>query len=306
MSATVFFNSASELATLGNTFLVSSVATDPTTVSLTVTSPANVVTTYTYAGALITRTSAGVFTKDIACDEDGEWQYVWTGTGAASDVVAGTWTVFETDLGKLYCPIRTIKSRLGITGTTDDLELHAACFAVSRWIEGYCERLFWRSTSTPRTFVPGRDIYCLKLPVYCDLVSVTSLKTDTAADGTFATTWSASDYQLLPYNTAAAPEQLPYNEIRAIGSRTFPWLYPAALRGIPGRRDLIQVTGVWGWPKVPYGIRQGAAIIVADTFKLKDSAFGVEGGADFTTTIGENRRAMKFIDQYKRNAMLVA
>lgn len=297
MTAAVFFDSTSELATLTNTFSVAGTPTNPTSVVLTITSPSDVVTTPAPTSA-----GSGVYSADITCDEDGEWQYEWVGTGVATDTEVGTWHVFETDLGKLYCPIRTIKSRLGIVNSTDDLELHASCFAVSRWIEGYCERLFWRSTSaTVRTFEPT-GAYRLDLPEYCDLVSVTTLKTDPAADGTFATTWSASDYQLLPYNPDAAPERKPYTDIEAVGAHTF----PSCSSGPGRRRNLIQVTGVWGWPKIPYGIRQGAAILVADTFKLKDAAFGIEGGADFSTTIGENRRAMKFIDPYRRNGMLVA
>lgn len=301
MSATVFFTSASELATLSNTFLVSAVATDPTTVSLTITSPTNVLTTYTYAGAQITRTSAGVYTKDITCDEDGEWQYKWIGTGTAVDTAIGTWHVQETDLGKLYCPIESLKSRLDISTTGSDFELHAACFAASRWVEQYTERVFWRTASAARTFEPT-SLYCVTLPAFCDLVSVSAVKTDSGYDGTFATTWSASDYQLLPHNTYAAPEQLPYNEVRAVGSYNFPawWALPRT------RRDTVQITGIWGWPKVPPAIRQAAAIIAADTYKLKDAPFGVAGQGEFTVNVGENRRAQRLLDPYRRFPMLVA
>jgi hypothetical protein len=293
MSTSVFFSSASELATITNTFSVGGVGTNPTTVTVTITSPTGVVTT-----PAATSLGSGAYTVDVTCDEDGEWQYEWVGTGAAVDTAVGTWFVNEIDLGKLYCPIATIKSRLNITHNNSDAELHAACFAVSRWVEGYTERLFWRTdTAVARTFEPTSS-GCLELPEYCDLVSITSVKTDTAGDGTFATTWSASDYQLLPYNPDAAPERRPYTDLKAVGSQSFP------LGG--RRRNSVQITGVWGWPKVPYGIRQGTAILVADTFKLKDTAFGIEGGADFSTSLGENRRAMKFIDQYRRNGVLVA
>jgi hypothetical protein len=298
VSATVFFNSASELATLTNTFAVNGVNTNPTGVTLTVTSPTNVVTT-----PVTSNPSTGIYTADVTCNEEGEWEYVWAGTGAAADTVAGSWTVYDTALGNLYCPIQAVKSRLGITNNNSDYELHAACFAVSRWIEEYTERVFYRSLSASRTFVP-RDLYCLRLPEFNDLVSVTSLKTDTAGDGSFALAWNAADYQLLPYNPSAAPEQRPYTEIRAVGGLTFPALYAYA---VPRRRDVVQVTGIWGWPKVPYGVRQAALILAADTFKLKDAPFGIEGSPDFgATTVGENRRAMKFLDPYRRNSALVA
>lgn len=297
--ATVFFDSTSELATLSNTFSVDGTATDPTTVSLVVTDPLGAATTYTYAGGEITRTGTGAYRKDIPCSEPDEWQYVWTGTGTASDTIPGTWTVFETDLGRLYCPIRTLKSRLSIPHDDADYELHAACFAASRWIEQHCERVFWRTTSTARTFVPD-DCYTVKLPEFCDLISVTSIKTDTAGDGTFATTLSAPDYQLLPYNSSAAPEDRPYDEIRRL-SGTWPQVWTSG-----ARRNTVQVTGVWGWPRVPTAVRQAAAIIAADTFSLKDAPFGVEGAGEFTIQVGENARALKFLAPYRRNPVLVA
>ena len=77
---------------LTETFTVSSVATDPTTVSLEVKSPAGTVTTYTYAGAQIARTSAGVYTKTLGAailNAAGAWHYSWIGTGTAEGVDQG-------------------------------------------------------------------------------------------------------------------------------------------------------------------------------------------------------------------------
>jgi hypothetical protein len=307
VGATVFFQSSSELATLTNTFKAGSplVPTDPTTISLTVTTPAQVPTTYTHAGGTITKSSTGVYTKDIACTEDGTWTYEWTGTGAASDIVAGTWEVHETALGKLYAPVEALKSRLGMasTDTADDFELHAACFAASRSLEQYCEGHFWRTaTGTVRTFVPC-GLYELRLPEFNDLVSVTTLKTDAAGDGTFETTWASTDYQLLPQNPAAAPEQKPYTKIRAIGAQTFPTTYVALARD-----DRVEITGVYGWPTVPYGIKQAALILAAETFKLKDApGGGVAGFGEFgVIRIRQNPMVAQFADPYRRNAVLVA
>lgn len=304
MSATAFFSSASELATLTNIFKVNGVATDPTTVTLTVTSPSNVVTTPTP-----THSSTGTYTTDIPCDEDGTWSYTWVGTGTASDETAGTWEVLETALGRLYCPIEILKSRLGLSAdhTAADVELHAACFAASRWVEQYAERVFYRTLSATRTFEPY-DWRCLQLPAFNDLVGLTTLKTDTASDGTYSTTWSVTDYQLLPYNPAAAPEQRPYDEIRAIAANTFPyWCGPSpSLYAPTRRRDTVQITGIWGWPKVPMAVKQATAIVATDLFALKDAPFGAEGSADFTTVVGDNRRAMRLLDPYRRSPVLVA
>lgn len=296
----MFFNSSSELATLTNTFAVNGVNTDPSSVTLNITSPTNVVTTPTP-----TKTTTGVYTADVTCDEAGTWSYEWVGTGAASDAAAGTWQVLDVELGRLYCPVEMLKSRLGIEHTQVDFELHAACFAASRWVETYVGRVFWRSASEARTFVPT-DCYRLILPAFCDLVSVTTVKTDPGLDGSFSTTLTTSDYQLYPYNPSAAPEQRPYTELRAIGAGMFPlsWFEPPGWM-LPQRRDTVQITGIWGWPKVPMAVKQATAIIAADTFTLKDAPFGVEGHGDFAQNVGDNRRAMRLLDPYRRNVVLV-
>lgn len=295
MSATVFFSSANELATLTNVFKVGGTPTNPTAVTLTVTSPTNVVSTPT-----ATNTAPGTYTADIACNEAGTWTYQWDGTTAASDTVAGTWQVEETQLGRLYCTVEALKSRLAITNSNSDLELHGACFAASRWLEQYCERTFWRTASSEvRTFAPS-NWYCLDLPEFNDLVSVATLKTDAAGDGVFETTWAATDYQLLPYNTAAGPEAKPYTKVKSIGTQRFPWIYTT-----PARADRVQITGVFGWPAVPYAIKQAAQLLAAETFRRKDAPMGIAGEGEFTVAVGQNRLAMRYADPYRRNALLM-
>lgn len=276
MGASVFFESSSELARLSNTFTVSEVATDPTTVALTLTSPTGTATTYTYAAAEITKDSTGVYHRDVTCSEAGEWVYRWVGTGAATDTTIGTFTVQETTVGRLYATVEALKSRLGVEDTVDDYELHAACFAASRAVEQHCQRTFWRTASdTVRTFEAETD-YRVRLSRFSDLVSLTTLATDQSGDGTFETTWDASDYQLLPLNPTAAPEIRPYNEIHAIGSRRFPRKLSCS-----GRIDRVQITGVFGWPSVPPSIKQAALILAQETFRAKDSVGGVAGFGEF-------------------------
>ena len=298
---TVFFEGASELATLTNTFTVAGVPTDPTTITLLVTDPTGTSNTYTFAGGQITRTSAGVYTKDIPCTLAGTWTYKWTGTSAASDISAGTWEVQETALGRLYCTVEMLKSRFKDTRTVDDLEYHSACFTASRAIEQYCGRVFYRTASQARSFNPT-DEYCLELPAFSDLVSVSTFKTDNSGDGVYETTWAASDYQLLTAdgspNVDIGPEQRPYTNVRAL-ARTFPMVYsPTA------RNDRIEITGVWGWPAVPWSIKQAAAIVAAETFKLKDApGMAVQGYEDFEISAlsGELRRQFaRFASPYRK------
>jgi hypothetical protein len=67
---------------LTGTFTISGSGTNPTTATLTVTDPSEVVTT----PAVGTGTD-GVYLADIIIDEPGAWHYQWKGTGA---VVAAT------------------------------------------------------------------------------------------------------------------------------------------------------------------------------------------------------------------------
>lgn len=308
MSATVFFEGSAELATLTNTFSVNGTPTDPTAISLTITDPTQTSTTYTYAASEISKTGAGVYTKDIPCTIAGTWTYKWTGTIDASDVTAGTWEVHETSLGKLYCTVAALKSSMGDSRTTDDLEYHAACFAASRSLEQYCQRTFYRTASQARTLnIGGR--YCLELPPFYDLVSVTSLKSDASGDGTFETTWTSTDYQLLcddnTPNTMAGPESKPYVKVKAIGSQTFP-----VTTALLTRSDRVEITGVWGWPAVPWAIKKAAEIVAAETFKLKDSPGMVAAGfEDFDVTMlgsDARRRFARFANPYRRHAFMVA
>lgn len=297
MAAEVFFANTNEIATVTNTFEVSDVATDPTTVSLVITDPSGTATTYTYALAEITRDSTGVYHKDIPCTAAGTWQYVWIGTGTATDVVAGTWAVVSTDLSGLYCTPELLKDRTGISDALDDVAILAACRAVKRWIDRHCDRHFNRVTAT-KTFAPD-NWYCLKVP---DLVSVTALKTDSAGDGTFETTWTTTDYQLLPVNAAVEIESEPYTEIRTVAALTF----PATAYTPSSRADRVQIVGVWGWPEVPAPITEAAKILSGDYLKLGGMAFGVQGYGDYGAVRARmSSPAMEMLAPYRLTPILM-
>ncbi len=129
MTATVYYDSTSEIATLGNTFMNSAgTPTDPTTVSCVVTDPSGAVVTHTYGGtapADVTKIFAGVYSLPVICSPavigvDGLWSYVWVGTGAVVDVQPGTWRVLALDQSRWYVGPEELKDRLGIPDTTTD------------------------------------------------------------------------------------------------------------------------------------------------------------------------------------------
>lgn len=73
-----------EIARLSCAFTVAAAATDPTTVALTVVSPAGTSTTYTYAGGTLVKDSTGNYHKDLTPADAGWWRYYWIGTGACA------------------------------------------------------------------------------------------------------------------------------------------------------------------------------------------------------------------------------
>lgn len=306
MSATVFYNSAAELATCSNVFSVGGTATDPDTVTLVITDPAGVQTTYNWPGGpnTLTRTAAGTFRQDVPCSSavDGLWVGVWTGTGAASDVAPFTWTVQSTQLNRYYCSAEELKSRLKITTSADDSEIALAVAAASRAVDGYCERYFYRATDI-RTYVP-QDLYRCKTD---DLVSVTALATDPAGSapqgGTFPVSWSATDFQLLPYNPGRTGEPWPFTSVRAVGRLTFPWVVPLLLM----RMDRVQVSGVFGWPAVPQAVRTATLIAAAELFRMKDMPLGSDTPGEFTIgVIGSSPRIGEMLSPYVRTPVLMA
>lgn len=165
-----------------------------------------------------------------------------------------------------YCTLAQIKASAGITDSVDDTLLELAVEAASREIDGACERQFYQ-TATTRIYTP-RDSYITDID---DLVSLTSIKTSSGADGTFDTTWTSTDYQLEPLNGIAGGIGTPANSIRAVGDYTFP---------ISGGEATVQVVGTFGFSAVPTQITQATVILGSRIFKRNDSPLGVAGFGD--------------------------
>jgi hypothetical protein len=82
-----------DVARIAAAYTQNSVAVDPTTVSLTVEDPAGTQTTYTYAGATVTRDSAGNYHVDVAVATAGRYRYRWVSTGTGASAAEGFFLV---------------------------------------------------------------------------------------------------------------------------------------------------------------------------------------------------------------------
>jgi hypothetical protein len=126
-----------EQVVLTNTFTVAGVNTDPATISLAITTPAGVTTTYTYGAAQITKTAVGIYTKTITATEAGTWTYVWVGTDTAADIAPGWFTV--TAVVASYVTLTELRAlpNLADTAKFTNAELAAACDWFETLFEDY-------------------------------------------------------------------------------------------------------------------------------------------------------------------------
>lgn len=173
-------------------------------------------------------------------------------------------------IGDPYATTAELKTYLAINDSDDDTLLLAAVTTASDWVSRYCNRQFNQETAaSARVFTP-RD-GCLV--IVDDFYTTTGLivATDTADDGTYATTWTSSDYQLEPVNgTDAGVTGVPYYKIRAIGSLRFPCV----------RRPAVKVTAKWGWTAVPASVKRATLILGGYLHNIKDSPLGVASFGD--------------------------
>jgi hypothetical protein len=205
----------------------------------------------------------------------------------------------------LYATAEELKARFGIGDNFEDTLVESALDSASRAIDQHCQRIFYTTASTTATFA-ATDRYRLKLAdtdVWVgDIVTATSLKTDASGDGTFETTWAATDYQLWPVNAASGPEARPYSEVRAIAARLFPVPYSRSQRA-----DRVQIVGTFGWPTAPpSAVKEACLMLASELFKLKDAPFGIAGMSEFgVVRIRENPKVASLLMPYQRFSVLV-
>lgn len=182
----------------------------------------------------------------------------------------------------VYVDSDDLKKTLTLEGTTfRDEDIDSACVAASAQVEKMMNRDYGQSAEDTIRFYTARDSRRL---VVHDLVDLTSVKCDDNADGSFETTWDATDYVLEPFN--AVLDGLPFTELTVprYGTRRFP---------VNVRRG-VEITGVWGWPSPPQQVVEAAALIAAQVIKRKvDAPFGFVIGVEAAAYIAHNDPTIK-------------
>jgi hypothetical protein len=174
-----------------------------------------------------------------------------------------------------YATLADVKAAARITDTIDDGLLEIAIESSSRDIDAYTERVFFSTgaTAVARVYIP-QDIYLVETD---DIISVTTLKSDSTGNGTFDVTWAASDYQLEPLNGRAGGIDTPATRIRAIGDYLWPVYEP---RNVNSNQASVQVTGVFGFASIPSAIKQATILASLRAYKRYESPTGVLGFSD--------------------------
>jgi len=165
-----------------------------------------------------------------------------------------------------YCTLQQLKDSLRITDNVDDTMLELAIETASRQIDDYCERVFYTASAT-RYYAP-RDSYVVETD---DIVSITSLKTSSAADGVYDITWANTYYQTEPLNGIAGGIVSPVTHLRAVDDYLFP---------LQDGETTVQVVGTFGWSAIPTAIKYATLLLGSRLFKRMDSPLGVAGIGD--------------------------
>jgi hypothetical protein len=172
-----------------------------------------------------------------------------------------------------YASLSEVKAAARIADTIDDALLEISIEASSREIDGICERVFYPSGTAVRTYIP-QDLYLLETD---DIVSVTTIKSDSTGEGGFDLTWDDADYQLEPLNGLAGGIVTPFTRVRAVGAKLWPIYEP---RDINAGQASVQITGVFGFSTIPIAIKQATIIMALRQFKRYDSPLGAAGFGD--------------------------
>lgn len=224
------------------------------------------------ASATIVTPAAGTVRYDWAAadvDTAGEYVFWWKVTtgGKTQDVGEAIIEVRDHAPGThVYVELEQAKSAISLTGFNHaDGDLQRALSSASRAVDDICGRRFYPDTdATSVRYFTARDVCSVAID---DLVTLTSLATDSTGDGVYEATWTTTDYSLEPIN--APTDGFPYTQIdrKMYGTRYFPVV-----------QNGVKVTGKFGWAAVPPQV-ESATLMLAGRYmkRVREAPFGVVG-----------------------------
>ena len=196
-----------------------------------------------------------------------------------------------------YATLAEVKAAARITDDIDDGLLETAIESSSRDIDAYTERVFFNTgaTAVTRIYIP-ENIFLLETD---DIISVTSIKSDTTGEGGFDQTWATTDYQLEPLNGIVGGIATPFTRVRAVGDYLWPIYEP---RDINAGQASVQIVARFGFASIPSAVKQATILSSLRAYKRYESPTGVLGFSDMgVVRIGRlDPDVARLIDPYRK------
>lgn len=204
--------------------------------------------------------------------------------------------------GDSYATLAEFKSYMKQeTRDANDDTLQDALDTATVEVNKICNRVFWTSTTaSPRLYKPESYLRCKVHDFYTTDSLI--IETDPTGTGSFPYTWTASDYELSPFDGIVDQEPgWPYWKIKAVGGYWFPVALAPQVR-----TAVVRVTAKWGWADVPTPVKRATMIIAAENWKLKDAPLGVAGFNQFgVIRVRQNSAAMSKLAKFVRKPVML-
>lgn len=200
------------------------------------------------------------------------------------------------------CTVQEVRSWLGIADAADDVELTLARDAAQDAVRSYCGYGFdLDGSATAKVFAATSPKVLDLSAVGLSIGSSTGLAiaTDVNDDGTYATSWASTDWQLEPLNgTGPGGATWPTTQIRAIGDYSFPV-------GGSGRAR-VRVTARWGWPAVPGRVKTATILLAAAWHQRRMTMTGRSGFEGFfQSAIRDDQTIADLLDPFRAGTAIV-
>jgi len=201
-----------------------------------------------------------------------------------------------------YCTQNQLKAFVGIptSDSQDDDLLDDAINAASRQIDAFCGRQFYADGAASARKFFTNDLYRLRVD---DISTTTGLivKYDDDDDGTYETTVSASEFQLLPINGVVGGIQgNPFYIVELISDGNHEWPLDFS-----SNRPRAEITAKWGYASTPEQIRQATLMLASELFAMRNAPLGVAGIGDFgVVNIQQNREITRLIAPFRKGTVI--